>query len=290
KFSRATAEDRASLTQDELEKMQAGLRDVLGESGVGALAMHLFREQQKLSKDSKSEPARPVLAPNWLREWRRRHRGRMWGFVVFRTVLYGDEEGWEGYKRRLDGIVRIAFSREEEKGLEDWEQGKDNFELRWVQDPGLAGADAAALRRRYEELEKDLPAGLSHGLFLCASQEAVNSVMSLRDDELPTSESMLWRPTAPFLLAVSVHADSGFEEDHEENEWFKPVFKVAVETMVGKLWPLLDSGAMPLTRITRLVKGSSELGSVGTLDDEKLDNIWWTMAPSPERLRRRRGV
>ncbi|EAQ90336.1 hypothetical protein CHGG_02271 [Chaetomium globosum CBS 148.51] len=214
KLSRATAEDHASLPASELAKMQAGLRDLLGESGVSALSMHLFREEQKRAKDSKPEPARPVSVPNWLREW------------------------------------RVAAS---------WAEN-ERFAVGWGRCGGV------------EE------------------EEAVDSVTSLRDDELPTFESMLWRPTAPFLLAVSAYADSELEEDHEENEWFQPVFKVAAETMAGELWPLLDSGGMPLTRITRFVKGSSELGPVGTLDDEKLENIWWTMAPSPERLRRRRGV
>lgn len=298
KFSCATAEDCASLPEGELENMQAGLRDVLGESGVGVLAMHLFREQQKRAKETgvtsnltPAEPAKPALAPNWLRDWRRRHRGQKWGFVAFRTALYGEEEVWEGYKRRLDEIVSIAFDREEGKGLEDWAEGKDNFELRWIEDPELSGAEATALRGKYEELGKDLPVGLSHPIFLCGSQEAVDSIMSLDEDELPDSKLVPWRPTAPFLLAVSADADPGLDEGHEENEWFKPVFKVAVETMVDELWPLIDSGGMPLRRITRHVKGSSELGDEKTADGEELENIWWTMAPSPARLKnRRRGV
>ncbi|KAH6845742.1 hypothetical protein B0I37DRAFT_313182 [Chaetomium sp. MPI-CAGE-AT-0009] len=228
KFSRATAQDRASLPEGELEKMQAGLRDVLGDGGVGALAMYLFREEQRRaaernSSTSESTPAestKPAPSPNWLRNWSRRHHGEKWGF-----------------------------------------------------------------------LGKDLPAGLSHCLFLCASQEAVDSVTSLDEDELPTLESVPWRPTAPFLLAVSTDANPGLEEGHEEREWFKPVFKVAAETIVDELWPLVDSGGMPLRRITRHVKGSSELGAEETADGEELEDIWWTMAPSPERLKkRRRGV
>ncbi|KAK3299585.1 uncharacterized protein B0H64DRAFT_102378 [Chaetomium fimeti] len=297
KFSRATDEDRASLPEGELEKMQAGLRDVLGDRGVGALAMYLYREEQKRAKEtgarseaapSGSESAKPASTPDWLRNWRRRHRGQKWGFVAFRTVLYGDEEGWDGYKKRLDGIVSMAFEREG-GGLEDWEQAKDNFELRWIEDPELAGADAMALRGRYEELGKDLPAGLSQCLFLCASQEAVDSVTSLDEDDLPTLESVRWRPTAPFLLAIAADANLGLEEGHEEREWFKPVFKVAAETIIDELWPLVDSIGMPLRRITRHVKGSSELGPEETADaGEELEDIWWTMAPSPERLKKRR--
>jgi hypothetical protein len=295
KLSRATAEDHASLSKGELEKMQAGLREVLGESGVGALAMHLFREEQKRAKKTgitaeptSADPIKPALAPGWLRDWRRRHHGQKWGFVAFRTAFYDDEEGWEGYKRRLEGIVSIAFDREEGKGLEDWAEAKANFELRWVENPELAGANTTALREIYEELERDLPAGLSHPIFLCASQEAVDSVTSLDQETLPDSNSVPWRPTAPFLFAVSTNPDPGLEEGHEENEWFKPVFKVAVETMVDELWPLIESGAMPLRRITRHVKGSTELGAQETVNGEELESIWWTMAPSPARLRKRR--
>ena len=41
---------------------------------------------------------------------------------MFRTVLYGYEEGWEVYKRRLNGIImRIALKRKQGKELEGWE-------------------------------------------------------------------------------------------------------------------------------------------------------------------------
>ncbi|KAK5652942.1 hypothetical protein OQA88_9421 [Cercophora sp. LCS_1] len=293
KFSTATAQDRASLPEGELEKMQAGLRDVLGESGVGALAMHLFREEQKRAKETKSSsssevaPPKPALSPDWLRNWRRRHRGQEWGFVVFRATLYGDEEEWEGYKKRVEGIVRGAFEREGE-GVEDWEEARGLFELRWVEGGELDGAGPEVLRGRYEGLKKDLSAGLAHGIFLCASEDAVKSVIGLDKAELPTIQSMRWRPTAPFLLAVSADADPGLEEGHEERDWFKPAFKVAAETIVDELWPLIDSDMMPLRRITRHVKAWNELGGQQTADNEALEDIWWTMAPSPERLKKRR--
>jgi len=283
--------------------MQAGLRDILGENGVGALAMHLFREEQARAKEQEPKEAQlgaevaPVYvsSPDWLSFWERRHQGRPWGFVVFRTALYGagEEASWGEFKSRVEKIVQVPFERiasESAPPPEGFGDASAKFEIRWVEDPELAGATAAMLRGRYATMRPSLPNGSSHtSLFLCASAGAVESVMSIEEEDLPTGEMAWWRPTAPFLLAVSADADLGLEEGHEEREWFRPVFKVAVETMVEELWPLIGSDQMPLRRVTRNVKGSGELDGEGAESRDGLEEIWWTMASSPKRLRRRRG-
>ncbi|OHF00782.1 hypothetical protein CORC01_03856 [Colletotrichum orchidophilum] len=58
RFRHATQEDVASLPVDELLKMQAGLRDVLGEDGVGQLAVHVYEEQQRDAERSGAELAK----------------------------------------------------------------------------------------------------------------------------------------------------------------------------------------------------------------------------------------
>ena len=243
--------------------------------------------------------------PNWLRHWKDWHEnGDAWGFVIFRTALYGENEErhqWDEFKARFETVVRIPFKCE---GLNDDDDDDDfnaavgKFKIHWIEDPELANATADTLRARYRALlqseQWQAPGDvlLNRNVFFCASPEAVQSLLSV---ENPAGGSERWSADAPFLLAVAAEDDSGVEplEDeeeegpHEEREWFKPVFKVAIESMVDELWLIIDSDMMPLRRMTRLSKAAGELGGVDGEGREGLEEIWWTMAPSPRRLRKR---
>ena len=124
---------------------------------------------------------------------------------------------------------------------------------------------------------------MDYNMFLCASPEAVESVLSLDDDNLPNTKSSFWRDDAPFLLVVMEEA---------EVNWYKSVFKVPVEIIPNDLWDLVDRAFMQPTRLTREVKGSIELG--GTMPEnytpDGLTELWWGVAPSPLALKRRRGL
>lgn len=319
RFSRATDADRAALPPGELERMQAGLRDVLGEDGVASLAMQLFREEQaRLKPDTKKVDVRDgcgegeMAPPNWLRRWRKRSQPGSdvdggtnwpWGFVVFCVGAYGgihdpdrqDPTRWDEYKNQIETLVRLPFQHHGEGTSTvspvDYHDAAAGFELRWVEDEALAGADAAVLRTRYTEMRGSLPSGLAQDVFLCASNEAIASVVDSGGVAHPTTGGTRFCPDGPFLLALAADGDTGLEEGHEEIGWFKPVFRVAVETVADELWWLVDSQAMPLRRLTRFVQGSGELsGEVSRTEDAELERIWWIMAPSPARLRERRGV
>jgi hypothetical protein len=71
------------------------------------------------------------------------------------------------------------------------------------------------------------------------------------------------------------------------------VFKVAAEVVVDELWWLLDSDMMPLRRIIRGVKGvGGEEAETGAQQDDgvhDLEEIWWSTAPSPARLKKQLG-
>lgn len=243
-----------------------------------------------------------IPPPTWLKNWRKRHDGQAWGFVGFRTACYGEEaqeaEQWEEFKKRVRQIIEIPMRTAIEQGYprHEIDAARAKFEIRWIEEPALAGADADTLRARYAALLPGFPPGLSlpHqslSVFLCASPEAVASVLALDPEEMPTSESPFWRSNAPFLLAVAPYTELGLEEGHEEIEWFKPVFKVAVEVLVEELWWLLEADFTTLSKVTRLVRGSNELGRLddrGGRDD--LEDMWWSMHPSPERMRKKRQI
>ncbi|EXF78324.1 hypothetical protein CFIO01_00319 [Colletotrichum fioriniae PJ7] len=302
RYRHATADDVTSLPVDELLKMQAGLRDVLGEEGVGQLAMHVFEEQQhdaeRPGDESTAETTKDLeveyIPPNWLKHWKKRHEGQTWGMMAFRTACYDDQERWEIFVQQVQRIVQIPFQRDADGAdvPEYFEDAESKFEIRWVEDPALASATADDLRDKFDNMKSDLPAGLSEKVFLVASSAVVASVLDLGEGDRPTTKSKWWRTSAPFFLAVAADTDPGLEEGHEEREWFKPIFKVAAETIVEEFWWLLDSDIMPLRRITRSVRGLEGLADAetGTSRSEGLEDVWWSTAPSPERMRKRHRV
>lgn len=152
---------------------------------------------------------------------------------------------------------------------------------------------ADSLRSKYAALKPTLNSGLSGDIFLCASPEAVESF----EKEAPHTDetSILWRPWAPFVLAVAADKEAGLERGHEDSIWLKPVFKVAAEALVESLIDVVDMGT-PLQRVTRNVKGAKDLDGAADIQNEEvseretveLDEIWWSVHPSPEQLRNQR--
>lgn len=73
------------------------------------------------------------------------------------------------------------------------------FKLHWVEDGQLDVATVHHLRERFARMKRDeamavAVGGADYNMFLCASPEAVASVLSLDDDDdVPTTASMLWR-------------------------------------------------------------------------------------------------
>ncbi|KAI1127424.1 hypothetical protein F5Y10DRAFT_278108 [Nemania abortiva] len=296
RFRAATMEDHQQLPPDELAKMQAGLRDVLGEDGVGRLAQQLFQEQKKrdVSESGAKTPSSmgSIIVPNWLKHWERRRRGQPWGFVAFRAACYEDEARWTEFKMEVQRIIDIQFERVATTGSEIpyFKDARETFAIRWVEDDASVTLNADALREKYNEMRSDIPSAFSQELFLCATPESVDSVLITDASDRPTADSAWWRAGAPFLVAVTADGDPGLEEGHEERGWFQPVFKVAIETVVEELWWIVDSDIMPLRRLTRYMRGQDELGATRTSDHDDLEDTWWTTSPSPERLRKRRNI
>lgn len=117
-------------------------------------------------------------------------------------------------------------------------------------------------------MKQNVPEDMRYDMFLAATPEAVGSILSLI--ELPIVDSSWWRDDAPFLLAVmqetevNPHGDEDGDYDpndpHNERNWHKPVFKVPVEIIPQELWLTIERDFIALSRLTRGVKGSLELG------------------------------
>ncbi|KAI0850383.1 hypothetical protein F5Y00DRAFT_233217 [Daldinia vernicosa] len=264
-----------------------------------------------MAEVAKADVQKAVLSPpDWLRIWRKHFYGQRWGFVAFRAACFGgdnDNDRWTEFQKQFKRIVELPFTRAitqaQEEGVllpDDFNEARAKFEIQWVEEVPLDGgtlttvASADSLRAKYAALRPSLDPGLCWDVFFCASPEAVESF----ENEASTTDetSSFWRARAPFLLAVSAHSESGLEEDHEETAWFKPVFKIAAEVLVESLFTVLDMGT-PLRRITRSVLQATELDQSAEQRQKEpieetgnLDEIWWSMHPSPARLRMRRNI
>ncbi|KLU81125.1 hypothetical protein MAPG_00220 [Magnaporthiopsis poae ATCC 64411] len=200
RYSNATTDDILSLPPGELLKMQAGLRDVLGEQGVAAMARHNFERSLPTTEEAMATPtataqqdgsggqgnstnssttvaitsdafeghAQGVAAanrggaseavvdipPNWLKLWVKRHEGEPWGFVAMRAACYGEnkeeeEARWARFKELFGQIVELPFdwATKHTSSGEAVARGRALFEVRWVEDAALQGADLETLRR-----------------------------------------------------------------------------------------------------------------------------------------------
>ncbi|KAL2814875.1 hypothetical protein BDW59DRAFT_177807 [Aspergillus cavernicola] len=278
-YAHATEEDTAALPDDERAKMQAGFRDVLGEYGIA-----------EMSCVSGTRPPRPIIIPsppNWLVTWSKRYQGhgqghgQPWGFVAFRTArttaAMAREFGGEQFQARVREIVEIPLDAALEEGhaAEEVAEARRTFKIRWFEGEEekekeiKAEADLVErLRARYRAMRESesLPPGLSSEVFLCASPSAVTSVLVVSWSGGPGPTSKRWRSGAvPFLLAVAAEGEDGVVDDESddlvggsaENDWFKPVFRVAAEVVVDELW---------------------------------LDAIWWSVDTPTHQMRKRRRL
>ncbi|KAH8649258.1 hypothetical protein BX600DRAFT_474830 [Xylariales sp. PMI_506] len=326
----ATPSEINTLSEEEQGKVRQGFYDVLGDDGISKLADYLIaykqaKKSQEQESGSASTPAKgkevePIAgpaagetagettaeppsaakrrptqtpSPNWLAHLQKRRRGQKWGFVVFRAACYNDSKRWEDFKAKFQQVMEIPFVRDaSHDGVDD---AQSNFQLWWVEDPKLADMDADGLRVEYKQLQSaQVPDSLIQELFLWITPEAVASLLDASEGgDMPTADSKRWRSSPPYALAVAANTELSLEPDDPERSYFKPVFKAAVETLIDELWWVLDSQVIPLRRITRTVKEVRKSGTASDTGDagqDELEDVWWSSAPSPTRLRKRRHI
>lgn len=328
RYARATPADNATLSDDERAKLQAGFREVLGEEGVAEMARVVWLERMRLMGGEKRRGEKGPeeggrQPPDWMRVWRKRYQGlggRSWGFVVFWTAGavervvgdYGDGNvgGVEGCEERVRMMMGSSFEAALEQGLsgEEVDEARRSFGIRWVrvsdddgdeEEPQREEDIVERLRARYRSMQEQEP-GLFLPIFLVVSSSAAESVLSTREarDGKVGTASPRWRSSAPFLLVVAATEDQGAVDDGGdqdaggEKDWFKPVFRVAVEVLVDELWPVVEQQMTTLGRMTRFVQRAEVTEDVQTRIDEEdgLDVIWWSVHMPPRHMRKRRGL
>ncbi|KAK5130275.1 hypothetical protein LTR08_002235 [Meristemomyces frigidus] len=309
RYRNCNQEDLLALPEGQLEKLQTGFRDILGEAGVGKLAKLVFEEWSKrqaspegtegdvltatpakAGSDLESASATPAaepstMTPDWLRMYEKHSKGKKWGFVGLRTCSYDDDEKWEQFRIKLDGIARLPF--EEDASVPGVRDAAEHFAIQWIEDRDLENASVEKLQEKFATIVPSLNICQSQGVFLAATPNTIDHFL---DTGTPTTSSQLWRLEAPYILAVAASSDPGLEEGHDEREWFQEAFKVAAETLVSELWFALAGLEWSVRKVTRDVKGVQlEDGEVAANIGEGRD-VWWSTAPSPERMSKRRRV
>ncbi|KAH7304181.1 hypothetical protein B0I35DRAFT_445649 [Stachybotrys elegans] len=263
--------------------------------------------------------------PEWLLTWKKWYQGQPWGFVGFYDA---DESSAQDFKAQALKYASIPFNKAMEQGHSaDIAVARSKFEIRWVETKHISneskGQDkpdqanlADRLRAQYQEISQDLPPGLCMPLFFYATREAITCLQTTPVGEEATFgiKNKYWRSGAPFLVAIheidaiALDEAEGIDPEEEvgsagENGWYKPVFKVALETIVEELWWIMVEQITDFWKVTRFVRraeltpgdgggkrpdAQNENGQEDSIiGEDGLMELWWTVHMPPQ-LRKRR--
>lgn len=175
---------------------------------------------------------------------------------------------------------------------EDFHEARSKFTIRWEEEAPAKQESTGdvsildSLQSRYAAVKPGLEPGLTWKILLCASPKAVGSFEELAPHI--NEKNRIRRPQAPFLLAVAASKYAYMQDDDYQSSRLKPVFKVAAEALVEPFFSVLGTGT-PHWKVTRYVRGAGEFGgsTVYGGKESDLNEIWWSMHPSPERQRTR---
>ena len=162
----STSSDLLDLPDDERDTMYDSLRRILGPEGFKALLDEMSTNYKArlaaAAADDDDETAGAAAGgadddedhlPPHLRAPFLATLGRLypdgageagmmgqWGFVVYRLVAYGDDDGrqWAAFREKWDGIVRERMRNYD--GVPGVAEAMRCLEFRWVEDRALEGA------------------------------------------------------------------------------------------------------------------------------------------------------
>ncbi|GFF57984.1 hypothetical protein IFM62136_03631 [Aspergillus lentulus] len=248
----------AGLYQAFEDKIQAKVMESQAAARVAEEATKT--EEQKLADRESWAPYIDILKnvfkfePEWSE----------WGFVVFRATAYGTEDNakWSEFRRRWDQIIEEEHA--DQRGFHPKsDRAIELLRFRWVEDPSLEGASAVEVSRRFDEMLRDLPTGLTTTACLMVNAEALESVLN---SPIPSSAPLKGRKEIPYVVAVSRAAhyprpELTPEEEDEDvfGQDFKGYFNVAVETLLTNFYPMVALDIMDLPRLTSRMRHDKDI-------------------------------
>jgi hypothetical protein len=143
------------------------------------------------------------------------------GFLCFRTV-YGDEERWERWEKKFDEELEGGLV-----GYAGRERVAERTTMMFVNDTATASKSLSEIVAAFHELRENgtMPPGLDVGMCLVLDKEATSSLLE------PVEGQNAW------VWAVDVYYD--FDGTNAEEDGYLGRFKVAINALIGELWPML---------------------------------------------------
>jgi hypothetical protein len=266
----ASGQDLLALGDKEKDRMFDSLRSVLGTDGFQAVLAEMSRNHKaRLAAEEAANPSGiprledlpPEDQAPFLRLLRTHYPGEQpWGFVVFRTCCYDDDERWQLFKSHWDRVVASEF--ESMSYLASVSDAQRRYTIHWVEGKHLDGAGVQEVAKQYRSLLSEpgtIPEGLAHPLCLAVNKA---SLQSLFDSKIPTPSPLSAEKIIPF--AVAIDREAGRDLQADQNDWeehdFRTSFKVSVASMPTELFATIIGEIQTPRRM-----------SVGLAEDK----IWW---------------
>lgn len=162
-----------------------------------------------------------------------------WGFVVFKTWGYKDEERerWDAFWRRWNDVMDRRLRDMGAVGnLRDGFSGKLLWWLVDHEDMDGKGFNEvrACFAELVEEAEEHIPLGLDLDLGLMIDKESVDSLL----DRKETSSALLAPEEKAFVWGVDVNYEGDDEADGDE---YPGHFKISTSVLIPELWHTLNA-------------------------------------------------
>lgn len=257
----ATSTDILSLPEDEKNRMFDSLRSALGTNGFKELMTEARRNhkarvaQEEVArvaaggeKIQTMDELRKTEMPLYMKALQKHYPGdQPWGFVVFRTCCYDDDERWTQFKSKWDAMVASSF---DQKSLVDGiSEINHRFMIAWIEDPQLQGASLQQVIERYPSFVAQGEA--VHETLMPEMCLVVNeaSLQSFFDSKIPTPTPWAAETIIPYALAVPLSAQKAVFDDETPDHGSQPSFSVAVSSL-STLWGVVASNIQSLRELS----------------------------------------
>lgn len=240
----ATSADILALPEEERDRMFDSLRTALGTSGFLELMTEASRNHKaRVAEEDAARVAaggekiptvdelQKTEVPLYMKALQQYHAGNQhWGFVVFRTCCYDDEQRWNQFRAKWDAVIAAMFDRESSvEGIADVNR---RFTIHWVEDPQLEGATPQQVVEGYSNFAAQREAAFLPEICLMVNEA---SLQSFFDSKIPTPTPWTSQTTIPYALAIPLASQSA---DCEHGS--QPFFNVAVGSL-DTLWGVVAS-------------------------------------------------
>ncbi|KAH0028007.1 hypothetical protein KCU78_g3776, partial [Aureobasidium melanogenum] len=248
----ATSADILSLPEDEKNHMFDSLRSVLGTDGFKELMTEASRNHKaRVAQDEATrvaaggkkiqtmEELRETEAPLYVKALQQYYPGDTpWGFVVFRTCCYDDDERWSQFRSKWDAVIASMFDKESPvDGISD---ANRRFTITWIQDRQLEGACLQQVTERYSSFVAQGGAvreALMPQICLVVNEA---SLQSFFDSRIPTPTPWTSETIIPYVLAIPLATQISVYDYGNLDHDSQPSFNVAVGSL-NTLWGVIAS-------------------------------------------------